>query len=383
MHNSYQEDDIYNEAARRLGAGDIVLGKKKIRENVEFSLKEIRKIKFFELSLGMIFIFSFAISFLSYILHTYTNGKSFDPHMWRVILPSFLLPLAIAAFNLGRIVQYVPIFSKRFLHEHRNIPIEIESLFDDLRIGSWEASIGGVQMPSYLLDSPWRILLVGGADVRERRRELWCLFRPKLSGDIRVRKIPNGQDLTDRPDIAPRQIQRSTLDTTEIALEDVTHEGHEAPIDTDTSIESSAYAAELTQCNDIVTREERLLGVFRSIFPEQCNDLIESLQGLHSTRQLKRSRKWPGENSEKWLIIFQTCHEVAKTTGNVESTGKRLIAECVAALKKAKDENRINEVGLTAESPSTDWVKGFVYDEKSYGWIYEGIIKFNSSREIK
>ncbi|WP_146046914.1 hypothetical protein [Parasaccharibacter apium] len=383
MHDAYQKDDIYNEAARRVGAGDIVLGKGTIRKSIEFTLREIRKIKIKAISLSSIFLFLSAYYFWSYILHTYTNGKNFDPHIWRSIVSFSFLLLAIFAFNLGRCVQYVPVFSRLFLREDREIPPEIEGLFNDLRNGSWEASIGGKQMPSYLLDSPWRMLLVGGADVRERRHELWCLFRPKLSGDIQVRKIPSGQHPIDRPDIASIHVQRGMQETTEIALEDVARESHGTPSDTDTPKESPAYAAEVIQGSDIVTREGRLLGVFRSIFPEQCNDLIESLQGLHSTRQLKRSRKWPGENSEKWLIIFQTCHEVAKTTGDVESTGKRLIAECVAALKKAKDENRINEVGLTADSPSTDWVKGFVYDEKNYGWIYEGIIKFNRSREIK
>lgn len=383
MHNKYQEDDIYNEAARRVGQGDIIAGKKIVEKYTRKTLIEITKLKWKYIFASIFLTLILFMSIFSYIDKLTENRFKTIPSGYFVVIIFYLLVMVMISFNFGRIAQYFHPLSNWLLSEHRNIPPAIESLFDDLRNGSWEASIGGEQMPSYLLSSPWRMLLVGGADVRERRHELWCLFRPKLSGDIRVRKIPSGQDLTDRPDIAPRQVQRSTLATTEITLEDVTHEGHEAAIDTDTSIESSAYAAELTQGNDIATREGRLLGVFRSIFPEQCNDLIESLRGLHSTRQLKRSRKWPGENSEKWLIIFQTCHEVAKTTGNVESTGKRLITECVAALKKAKDEKRINEVGLTADSPSTDWVKGFVYDEKSYGWIYEGIIKFKSSREIK
>jgi len=45
MHDAYQKDDIYNEAARRVGAGDIVLGKRTIRKNIEFTLSEIRTIK--------------------------------------------------------------------------------------------------------------------------------------------------------------------------------------------------------------------------------------------------------------------------------------------------------------------------------------------------
>ncbi|MFT9382894.1 hypothetical protein [Gluconobacter sp.] len=384
MHDAYQKDDIYNEAARRVGAGDIVLGKRTIRKNIEFTLNEIRKIKIRSIATSSIFLFLSACYFWGYILHTYTNGKNFDPHIWRSIIPFSFLLLAIVAFNLGRCVQYVPVFSRLFLRDDRKIHPEIEGLFNDLRNGSWEASIGGKQMPSYLLDSPWRMLLVGGADVRERRHELWCLFKPKLAGDICVRKIPSGQHPTDRPDIALIHVQSGRQETTEIALEDAAREGHGTPSNTDTPREPpAAYTAEVIQGSHSVTREGRLLEEFRSIFPTQFKDLLEFLQDLQLERKLKRSHQWPGENSEKWLIIFQTCHEVAKTTGNVESTGKRLVAECVTALEKAKDENRINEVGLTTHSPSTDWVKGFVHNGKGYGWIYDGIFEFNSFNEIK
>ncbi|NVN25529.1 hypothetical protein HW511_14240 [Asaia siamensis] len=383
MHNQYQEDDIYNEAARRVGQGDIVSGKKIVKTYTEKTLKEITKLKSKYIPVSIFLGFALSFSIFAYIDHLTENRFKNISSPYFVVVILFLLIMVFISFNFGRVAQYLFPLSKRLLSEHRNIPPVIESLFDDLRNGSWEASIGGKQMPSYPLDSPWRMLLVGGADVRERRHELWCLFGDKLSGDIRVRKIPSGQYPTDRPDIGSIHVQKGMQETTEIALEDVALEGHGTHSDTDTAIESSAYAAELIQGSDIVTREGRLLEEFRSIFPEQCNDLIESLRGLHLTRQLKRSRKWPGENREKWLIIFQTCHEVAKITENGGSVGSRLIADCVAALSQAKAENRINEMGLNTDSQSTEWVKGFVHNEKNYGWIYEGIIRFNGSREIK
>lgn len=105
MHDAYQKDDIYNEAARRVGAGDIVLGKGTIRKSIEFTLREIRKIKIKAISLSSIFLFLSAYYFWSYILHTYTNGKNFDPHIWRSIVSFSFLLLAIFAFNLGRCVQ--------------------------------------------------------------------------------------------------------------------------------------------------------------------------------------------------------------------------------------------------------------------------------------
>lgn len=383
MHNQYQEDDIYNEAARRVGQGDIVSGKKIIRTYTKKTLKEITKLKYKYIPISICLGFALFFSIFAYIDHLMENRFKNITSSSFVVVIFFILIMTIISFNFGRVAQYFPPLSKRLLSEYRNIPPVIESLFDDLRNGSWEASMGGKQMPSYLLDSPWRMLLVGGADVRERRHELWCLFKPKLAGDICVRKIPSGQHPTDRPDIASIHVQSGRQETTEIALEDAAREGHGTPSDTDTPREPPAYTAKVIQGSHSVTREGRLLEEFRSIFPTQFKDLLEFLQDLQLERKLKRSHQWPGENSEKWLIIFQTCHEVANTTGNVESTGKRLIAECVTALEKAKDENRINEVGLTTDSPSTDWVKGFVHNGKGYGWIYDGIFEFNSFNEIK
>lgn len=86
MHDAYQKDDIYNEAARRVGAGDIVLGKRTIRKNIEFTLHEIRKVKIKRLFYHQYFYLRIIFGAIFY---THTRTEKILTHIYGVQLFHF------------------------------------------------------------------------------------------------------------------------------------------------------------------------------------------------------------------------------------------------------------------------------------------------------
>lgn len=129
-------------------------------------------------------------------------------------------------------------------------------------------------------------------------------------------------------------------------------------------------------------RERFIMSKLSRVPADGFDELFTFINQVKGTRSVKRTVRWEGEKKKKWEIVIRAAHifSIQSTLGT--HSEEKLFSACLMALKDAKKADEISYIGLNGETDSEDWVHGFIYNEKAYGWIHDAVGEFNSLRGL-
>lgn len=190
-------DDLHNIAARIISPDSISIGKAELRQAASRAIKKIRWIKFLSIEGASLFAGVFLACLAGYIffhLHNppYHPYKLFGVAYYNLTIPALLA--SIISLSVPELAQFRPPFKSWLRLPKECHPEVLNTLFDSLAAGDWEAKTDKGFVPEYLFRSEWRILLVAGAEFKQRRRWVSYWWRDRYDGDIRARAVPGTLD---------------------------------------------------------------------------------------------------------------------------------------------------------------------------------------------
>ncbi|WP_011632211.1 hypothetical protein [Granulibacter bethesdensis] len=194
-------DDLHNIAARIISPDSISIGKAELRQAASRAIKKIRWIKFLSIEGASLFAGVFLACLAGYIffhLHhsPYHPYKLFRVAYYNLTIPALLM--SIISLSVPELAQFRQPFKSWLRLPKECHPEALTPLFDSLAAGDWEAKTEKGFVPEYLFRSEWRILLVAGAEYKQRRRWVSYWWRDRYDGDIKARAVPRTLDAPER-----------------------------------------------------------------------------------------------------------------------------------------------------------------------------------------
>jgi len=193
-------DDLHNIAARIISPDSISIGKAELRQAASRAIKKIRWIKFLSIEGACLFAALFLACLPGYIFF-HPHSPSYHPYkLFGVTYYYFTVPALLASvisLSVPELAQFRQPFKSCLRLSKECHPEVLTPLFDSLAAGDWEAKTDKGFVPEYLFRSEWRILLVAGAEFKQRRRWVSYWWRDRYDGDIKARAVPRTLDVSE------------------------------------------------------------------------------------------------------------------------------------------------------------------------------------------